>query len=452
MRGFARVFAATDFKGGGDGLRAAVQDAEQLPVGPLPGRGGVAGVQGGGGLAEVAGHVDVVDQDGDLQAAFGGLGLDGGDLLLVPVDEENALADPLRVAAVGLVERLRDHAGNVIGDGGRDPLVPRDGAGVRLAAGGRGGDVLRLPDGGGEVRDRDDLGHLLDPRVRGIGPAALAVLRPQGDALPVALHHDHVAVRLLFFFGVAGALLVEAARPGGEVPGEPGELGAAGRDPGPGLDDLLGLPVPAGGQVIGGQGAHAQGVRVIGQDLPGVGRVQVRLTPVPVGHPRDPHGPEDARQAPAVPGLHGPVPYPGGARDLRDALFPGGVQVERGLQQPPLQLAALGPDHLLPLPVVQVPGLVRRPGQQPGELLRRPGQRRRQLPVHRDLAPVLPDPPYRHREPRRHRRASDAFQEWFPPMIPETAPEPADPASPDRPGYTRGKPLTLPLTCTDHPR
>jgi len=41
-------------EGGGDGLRAAVQDAEQLAVGPLAGDDGVAGVEGGGGLAEVA--------------------------------------------------------------------------------------------------------------------------------------------------------------------------------------------------------------------------------------------------------------------------------------------------------------------------------------------------------------------------------------------------------------
>ena len=52
-------------------------------------------------------------------------------------------------------------------------------------------------------------------------------------------------------------------------------------------------------------------------------------------------------------------------------------------------------DHLLPLPVVQEPGLARRPGQQPGELLRGAGQRRRQLPVRRGLAPVLPDLPDR---------------------------------------------------------
>jgi hypothetical protein len=41
------------FQGGGDRLRAAVQDAEQLPVGPLAG-GGVAGVERGGGLAYIA--------------------------------------------------------------------------------------------------------------------------------------------------------------------------------------------------------------------------------------------------------------------------------------------------------------------------------------------------------------------------------------------------------------
>src|SRR6266567_1583613 len=97
----------------------------------------------------------------------------------------------------------------------------------------RGGDVLRLADGGGEVGDRDDLGHLLDPGAGAVLlPAVLAVLRAHGDALAVALHHDHVAGRLLFFFRVAGAPGVEAARPGGEVFREAGELGAADRDAG----------------------------------------------------------------------------------------------------------------------------------------------------------------------------------------------------------------------------
>ena len=41
-------------QGGGDCLRAAVQYPESLPVGPLAGGDGVAGVEGGGGLAEVS--------------------------------------------------------------------------------------------------------------------------------------------------------------------------------------------------------------------------------------------------------------------------------------------------------------------------------------------------------------------------------------------------------------
>jgi hypothetical protein len=41
-------------EGRGDGLRAAVQDAQELPVGPLARGGGVAGVQAGGGLADIA--------------------------------------------------------------------------------------------------------------------------------------------------------------------------------------------------------------------------------------------------------------------------------------------------------------------------------------------------------------------------------------------------------------
>ena len=272
------------------------------------------------------------------------------------------------------------------------------------------------------------------------------MLRAHGDALAVALHHDHVAVRLLFFFRVAGAFLVEVARPGGEVLGEPGELGAADRDPGAGLDDLLGLPEPAAGQVEGRQGPHAQGVRVAGQDLPGVGRVQVRLAAVAVGHPGDPDRPEHAGQAPAVAFFHGAVPDPRGARDPGGPLLAGGVDVERGLQQPPLQLPALLADHLLPLPVIAEPGLVRRPGRQPGELLRRGGQRRRQLPVQRGLAPVLPDLPHRHREPHRHRRASRCLPGMISAHHPGNGPGTrgtgdGTPSRP-RPGRTAATPLT----------
>src|ERR1017187_6481609 len=123
------------------------------------------------------------------------------------------LADLLRVAAAALVVGRGDHVLDALGDGGRYPLIARFRAGVRLAAGGRGGDVLGLADGGREVGDGDDLGHLLDPGMRGIGAAALAVLRAQGDALAVGLHHDHVTVRLLLFFRVAGAPGVEVIRP-----------------------------------------------------------------------------------------------------------------------------------------------------------------------------------------------------------------------------------------------
>ena len=70
LAGVRAGFRGDGGEGGGDGFRAAVQDAEQLPVGPLAGEHRVAGVQGGGGLAEIAADVDVVDQDRHLQAAF----------------------------------------------------------------------------------------------------------------------------------------------------------------------------------------------------------------------------------------------------------------------------------------------------------------------------------------------------------------------------------------------
>ena len=46
-----------------------------------------------------------------------------------------------RVAVVGLVECGRDHVLDGLGDRGRYPLVAGFRAGVRLAAGGRGGDL-----------------------------------------------------------------------------------------------------------------------------------------------------------------------------------------------------------------------------------------------------------------------------------------------------------------------
>ena len=149
-----------------------------------------------------------------------------------------------------------------------------------------------------------------------------------------------------------GALLVEVIRPGGEVFREAGELGAADRDAGAFPDDILGLPEPPAGQVIRRQGPHPQGIGIIREDLPGVGGVQVRLAAVAVGHPGNPDRPEHARHAPAVPGLHAAVTDPRGARDPLSPLLARGIDAGRGLQQPPLQLAALFPDHFLPLPVI----------------------------------------------------------------------------------------------------
>ena len=363
--------------------------------------------------------MDVVDEHGDLQLPDLRVLLDGGDLLLVPVNEEDPLPHPFRVTTVGLVECGPDHVLDALGHRSRHPFIPGRRPGMRLAADGRGGDVLRLADGGGEVGDRDDLGHFLDPGAGAVFlPAVLAVLRAHGDALAVALHHDHVAVRLVFLFRVARAHGVEVTRPGREFFREAGELRAADGDAGAGLDHLLGLPEPAAGQVEGSQRPHPQRVGVIGQDLPGISRVQVRLPPVPVGHPGHPDRPEHARHAPAMAPFHAAVPDPRRARDPLRPLLAGKVQVERGLQQPPLQLAAFLPDHLLPLPVIEVPRLARSPGRQPRELLRRRGQRRRQLTVQRDLAPVVADMPYRHREPCRHRRASACLRGMIPAQHP----------------------------------
>jgi hypothetical protein len=54
VRGFARVLRADGGEGGRDGFRPAVQDAQQLAVGLLARGDGVAGVQGGGGLADIS--------------------------------------------------------------------------------------------------------------------------------------------------------------------------------------------------------------------------------------------------------------------------------------------------------------------------------------------------------------------------------------------------------------
>src|ERR1017187_580802 len=93
-------------------------------------------------------------------------------------------ATPIMESMVSVIEAAT-HLSRACGQ----PGVPCDGP--------EGGDVLGVADGGGEVGDGDDLGHLLDPRVRGVAPAAgaLAVPGAQRDALAVGLHHDHVSGR-----------------------------------------------------------------------------------------------------------------------------------------------------------------------------------------------------------------------------------------------------------------
>ena len=109
MPALARVLAATDARVAATALaRPCRTRSFFLPVGPLAGGPGVAGVQRGGGLAQVAGDVEESYEHRHFEAPGPGVGADGGDLLLVPVDEEHPLPDPRRrIAAVtfGVGER-----------------------------------------------------------------------------------------------------------------------------------------------------------------------------------------------------------------------------------------------------------------------------------------------------------------------------------------------------------
>jgi hypothetical protein len=344
----------------------------------------------------------------DLQVPGLGVGADRGDLLLVPVDEEHPLPDPLGVAAVAFVAGGADHVVDGAGDGRRDPLVTRLRARVRLAAGSRGGDVLRDADAGGEAGDRDDLGHPLDARMRGISLAlALAVLRAHRDALAAGLEHDHVAGRQREV-RAGGPPGVEVTGPGRQFRGDPGQLRRAGLLPGPRLDHVAGLPVAAFSQVIRHQRPHPQRVRVLGEHPPGISRVQVRLPPVPVRHPGRADRPENGHHAPVMAFLHGAVPDPRSTGDLLDPLLAAGIDGERGLQQLPLQFPPRLGDLRLPVPVIQDAGLLRRPRQHLRELLDGASQRRRQLLAHRARAPVPAGHRHRHRNRQLHRRSSIA--------------------------------------------
>src|SRR5713226_3978312 len=164
-------------QGGGDGFGAAVQHAQQLPVGPLPGGLRAAGVQRGGGFADIAADVDVVDEDRDFQAAVPGAGGGGGgdgddlghlldsrmsgagflagagavpgahrDALAVGLHHDHVAVRQVRVRAEGpLIVELVYPAGQVLGDAGQLRPPGRDpGPGGRDPGPG-GDDLLGLP-------------------------------------------------------------------------------------------------------------------------------------------------------------------------------------------------------------------------------------------------------------------------------------------------------------------
>ena len=131
MRGLLRVLAATEARVAATALARPCSTRSSCPSAHSPAV-RVAGVQRGGGFADVAADVDVVDEDRDFQAAGPGVVADGGNLLLVPVHEEDPLAGPVRVPAVGLVERGADRAGDVTGDQRGYPLSRAFGPGCSL--------------------------------------------------------------------------------------------------------------------------------------------------------------------------------------------------------------------------------------------------------------------------------------------------------------------------------
>ena len=69
--------------------------------------------------------MDEVDHDRHGDAAAGGLGGDGLDLGVVPVDQDDPFPLAAGVAAFRLVEPGADHGGDVIGDRGGQPLALR---------------------------------------------------------------------------------------------------------------------------------------------------------------------------------------------------------------------------------------------------------------------------------------------------------------------------------------
>jgi hypothetical protein len=142
-----------------------------------------AGVQRGGGRAEADAGVDEADQGGDFQATGLAAAADGGDLLFVRIHEQDAPADPVRVSEVGFAGRLPDLRRDVLRDG-RDTTCPAGRPWMPLRRGAGATMFLRRADGGGEVGGRDDLGHLMDPGVRGTVPSPLRCFDRSAMPLP----------------------------------------------------------------------------------------------------------------------------------------------------------------------------------------------------------------------------------------------------------------------------
>src|SRR5665811_1856564 len=81
------------------------------------------GVQAPGGLPQVLHDMDQVADNGDVDVAGFGFGLDPVDLVDVAVDQRDPGPGVLGVAAVGFVEDPRDHGGGVLLDARDEPLV-----------------------------------------------------------------------------------------------------------------------------------------------------------------------------------------------------------------------------------------------------------------------------------------------------------------------------------------
>ena len=305
--------------------------------------------------------MDEVDQDGDGDAAGGGLGLDPPDLVLVAVGQRDPgpLAvrgrggPPRRIAAAttsaaSAATLAVSHLPAARGPGGRGP-------GSRIAAAVRGTGVMSKTAPTSAIRlrvrtsPRDSRPSCFGTALRASRCRPRAQLPgPDHDALAVTLQDQHVAGR-----GAGRG----PAPAGVEVPevsrGRPGQLLALPRaQRAPGLAGDIGAGQrerPARGRC---RGLAGQPVRM----FPGwqvqlrIGRVHARHAGRPVGDPGHPHRPEHAGQRPGMPPLGPPAGNPVRAAHLRPPRLGGRPRIQVILQQQPLDLPAPGPPAAPPAP------------------------------------------------------------------------------------------------------